>query len=58
MCGVDAKETYLEVLCFRQYYRHFVFAEDEKKNRKKCVQKYIEVSVVVNMGCENTKDLL
>ena len=28
MCGVDTKETYLEILCFRQYYKHFVFTED------------------------------
>lgn len=24
MCAGNAKETYLEVLCFRQFYRHFV----------------------------------
>lgn len=50
MCGVDTKETYLEVLCFRQFYKHFVFVEDEGGNRKKRIEKYIEVSAVVDVG--------
>ena len=54
MCGGNAKETYLEVLCFRQYYKHFVFAEDEKGNRNKKVEKYFEVSAVVDVGCGDT----
>lgn len=32
MCGGNAKERYVEVLCFRQFYRHFVFAEDGEEN--------------------------
>lgn len=48
MCGGNAKETYVEVLCFRQFYRHFVFAEDEDRNRR--MEKYFEVSAVVDVG--------
>ena len=30
MCGGNTKETYLEILYFRQFYKHFVFVEDEE----------------------------
>lgn len=40
MCGVGTKETYLEILYFRKYYRHFVFVEDEEGNRNKRIEKY------------------
>ncbi len=45
MCGVDTKETYLEILCFRQFYKHFVFVEE----------KYFKVSAVVDVGCGDTR---
>lgn len=51
MCGVDAKETYLEILCFRQFYKHFVFVGDEEGNRNKRIKKYFEVLAVVDVGC-------
>ena len=56
MRGVYTKETYLEILCFRQYYKHFVFEEDEEGNRNKRIEKYFEVSAVVDVGCGNTKN--
>ena len=55
MRGVDTKETYLEVLCFRQFYKHFVFVEDEVGNRNKRIEKYFEVSAVVDVGCGDTR---
>ena len=55
MCGVDTKERYLEVPCFRQIYSHFVIVEDEEGNRKKRWEKYFEISVVVDVGCGDTK---
>ena len=58
MCRVDTKETYLEILYFRQFYRHFVFVEDGEGNRNKRIEKYFEVSAVVDVGCGDTKDLL
>ena len=56
MCGGDTKETYLEILCFRQYYKHFLFVEDEDGNLNKRVEKYFEVSAVVDVGCGDTKE--
>ena len=56
MCSENAKETYLEVLCFRQFDRHCVFVEDGDGNRNKRMDKYFEVSVVVDVGCGDTKD--
>lgn len=35
MCGGNTKETYLEILYFKQFYKHFVFVEDEEGNRNK-----------------------
>lgn len=55
MCGGNTKETYLEVLCFRQIYKHFVLVEDEEGNRNKRLEKYFEVSTVVDVGCGDTK---
>ena len=55
MCGVDTKETYLEILCFKQFYKHFVFAEDEEGNRNKRLEKYFKVSAVVDVGCGDTR---
>ncbi len=53
MCGGNTKETYLEILCFRQFYKHFVF---EEGNRNKRMEKYFEVSAVVDVGCGGTKE--
>ena len=54
MCGGNAKETYVEVLCFRQFYKYFVFAEDEEGKRNRRMEKYFEVSAVVDVGCGDT----
>ena len=56
MCGWNTKETYVEVLCFRQFYSHFVFKEDEEGNWNKRMEKYFEVSAVVDVGCGDTKE--
>lgn len=56
MCGGNTKETYLEILNFRQFYSHFVFVEDKEGNRNKRVEKYFEVSAVVDVGCGDTKE--
>lgn len=54
MCGGNTKETYLEVLCFRQFYKHFMFTEDGDGNRNKRIEKYFEVSAVVDVECRDT----
>lgn len=56
MCGWNAKETYLELLYFRQFYKCFVFEEDNDGNRNKRIEKYFEVSAVVDVGCGDTKN--
>ena len=56
MCGGNTKETYLEILYFKQFYKHFVFVEDERGNWDKRIEKYFEVSAVVDVGCGNTKN--
>lgn len=56
MCGVDTKEAYLEILYFRQFCRHFVFVENGEGNRNKRIEKYFEVSAVVDVGCGDTKE--
>lgn len=57
MCGGNTKETYLEVFCFRLFYKTFVFAEDEQGNRNKRVWKYFEVLVAVDVRCGDTKEI-
>ena len=57
MCW-EYKETYVEILYFRQFYRHFVFVEDEVGNRNKRIEKYFEVSAVVDVGCGDTKEFV
>ena len=42
MCGGNAEETYLEALCFRQLYKHFVFAEDGDRNWNKRGERYFQ----------------
>lgn len=32
MCSGNTKETYVEILCFRQFYKHFVFVADGEGN--------------------------
>lgn len=49
MCGIYTKETYLEILYFRQ----FVFVEDGDGNRNNRIEKYFVVSAV---GCGDTRN--
>lgn len=44
------------MLYFKQFYRHFVFVEEEEGNQNKWVEKYFDVSVVVDIGCGNKKN--
>lgn len=58
MCGVDTKERLVEVLYFKQFYRHFVFIEDGEGNWNKRMEKYFEVSTVVDVGCGGIKEFV
>lgn len=47
MCGEDTKETYLEILCFRQFYKH---------TYKRKIYEFQEyVNVVLHKRCQLSK---
>lgn len=39
MCSGNTKETYVEILCFRQFYKYFVFVEDGGGNWNKRMER-------------------
>ena len=47
MRGGNSKETYVEILYFKLFYKHFVFAEDEEGNRNKwiIVEKFLYINL-------------
>lgn len=53
---MDTKEKYLEILCFRQFYKHFVLVEDEDGNWKKRIEKYFEVRQWLMCGGRDTNN--
>ena len=46
----------MEILRFRHFSRHIVFNAESDKFRNKSIKDYITVSVVIDIGCGNTKD--
>lgn len=57
-CGdnsVTTKRSLVEILRFRHFLKHCVFTGDGEKCRNKYIKDYVTVSVVVDMGCGNTK---
>jgi len=55
MCGVVTKATYVEILYFKQFFKCFVFVENNDKSRNKHLKNYFDISVVVDIGCGDTK---
>lgn len=53
-CG-NAKNGYIEILCFKHFFKHFVFTENDEKFKNKVLKNYINVSVAVDMVCGDTK---
>lgn len=51
---VDATIRYVEILCFRHFFKHIVFTGEGDKIRNTVIKNYINVSVVVNIECEDT----
>ncbi|GFZ29611.1 hypothetical protein CSC2_01370 [Clostridium zeae] len=45
-----------EKLYFKLFFNHFVFTNEGDKIRNKQLKKYIDVSVVIDMECSNTKE--
>ena len=51
-CGdysVDSKDINLEILHFKQFYKHFVFEKDEEGYVKKTQKNYMDVRVVLQL---------
>ena len=51
-CGgysVDTKDVNLEILHFKQFYKHFVFDKDEEGYVKKTQKNYVDVRVVLRL---------
>jgi hypothetical protein len=53
--SVDTKRNYVEILRFKQFYDHFEFIEDEHNYKQKVLEKYFNVSEVVDLVGGNTK---
>ena len=49
------KSRYIEILRFRHFAKHVVFTDNGTKTRNKEIRDYINVSVVVDVVCGNTK---
>ena len=51
-CGdysVDTKDVNIEILHFKQFYKHFVFEKDEEGYVKKTQKNYMDVRVVLQL---------
>lgn len=47
--GVAGKDVNLEILYFKQFYKHFVFEKDEEGYVKKTQKNYMDVRVVLRL---------
>lgn len=57
-CGdysVDTKDINLEILHFKQFYKHFVFDKDEEGYVKKTQKNYMDVRVVLQLVWGDTR---
>ena len=60
-CGdysVDTKDVNLEILHFKQFYKHFVFDKDEEGYIKKTQKNYMDVRVVLQLVWGDTKNII
>ncbi|OYD06950.1 hypothetical protein CHM34_13510 [Paludifilum halophilum] len=46
----------MEILSFKHFHKHFVFVGEGEKNRNKVLKNHITVSVVIDLGCGNTRE--
>ena len=52
---MSTQGEFIEILNFRHFVKYFVFTSEGDKIRNKQLKKYINVSVVIDMECGNTK---
>lgn len=55
MHSVDTKTQVVKILHFKQFYKRFVFVEDEDGGRKKVLKNDIDVNVCIDIECRDTK---
>ena len=58
-CGdycVATTSRYVEILYFKHFYKHIVFTGEGDKFRNKVIKDYINVSVVIDIECGDTRD--
>jgi len=48
-CSVNIKDVNLEILHFKQFYKHFVFEKDKEGYVKKTQKNYMDVRVVLQL---------
>jgi len=53
--SVDTKDVNIEILHFKQFYKHFVFDKDEEGYVKKTQKNYMDVRVVLQLVWGETK---
>ena len=56
--SIDAKGINLDILHFKQFYKHFVFDKDEEGYVKKTQKNYMNVRVVLQLVWGNTKNII
>ena len=53
--SVDTKRNYVEILRFKLFHDYFAFEEDDQNNKRKVLEKYFNVSVVVDLVSGDTR---
>jgi hypothetical protein len=53
--SVDTKRNYVEILRFKLFHDYFEFIEDDQNNKRKVLEKYFNVSVVVDLVSGDTR---
>lgn len=53
---VATTSRYVEILYFKHFYKHIVFTGEGDKIRNKVIKDYINVSVVIDIECGDTRN--
>ena len=52
---VDTTKNYIEILDFKHFFKHMVFVYDDNKMLNKVIKNYVNVYVIVDIECGDTK---
>lgn len=53
--SVATKVELVKILYFKHFYEHFTFGETDWSKRGKCLEKYVRVSIVIELVTVGTK---